>query len=192
MALSRWPLPCFATVSNADAFDFGDGWAMRVLRLRSVVDELNVCENQPERREGMSPIDRLLDDSGAGRGIAIGSTTTAASSSRSRRGRNLLARRALGDVAGVSVDDEPLAIGVPSVSDRDRSRPLRWRNLGSFDAAFDGGGGGPGEEGALEAMAGWSMPGGMTNQPSLGSRPLSVSASLNINSISPTRQQIAP
>lgn len=56
IALSKCPFPCFATVSSADALLLGEDWERRVLSERSVVDELNVCENQPERRVGRSPI----------------------------------------------------------------------------------------------------------------------------------------
>lgn len=123
---------------------------MIVLRLRSVEDELNVCENQPESRDCRSPMERVLGESLACRGIAIGSTTTAASSSRSLRGRNRLVLRLLEGLAAISPDDELLAIGVDSVTDRDRSRPWRWRNLGSFDVEF--GAALPGGDDCFEAI----------------------------------------
>lgn len=63
MALSRWPLPCFAAVSSAEPRVFGVGWdARRDGRERSLLEEeLNVWENQPDMRCGKSPPIRLLD-----------------------------------------------------------------------------------------------------------------------------------
>lgn len=56
MALSRWPLPCFAAVRIADALPLGEDWARMLGRVRSVVEELKVWESQPERRFGRSPM----------------------------------------------------------------------------------------------------------------------------------------
>ena len=65
MALSRWPLPCFAAVKSAEPFPFGEAEFVDMCCCesscgseRSVEDELNVCENQPERREGRSVTDK--------------------------------------------------------------------------------------------------------------------------------------
>lgn len=61
MALSRCPLPCFATVSKAEVF-FGDPAATAarcccersVGSDKSVVDGVNACENQPDSLLGIS------------------------------------------------------------------------------------------------------------------------------------------
>jgi hypothetical protein len=68
MALSKWPLPCFAAVRRAEAWVvlLGEGAAgvdseSRVGRERSVVEVLKVCVNHPERRVGRSLM-RDVDD----------------------------------------------------------------------------------------------------------------------------------
>lgn len=73
MALSRWPLPCFAAVRSADPLPFGDAelaeaeamccWESSCGSERSVEEELKVCENQPESLLGRS-VSRVLDDEG--------------------------------------------------------------------------------------------------------------------------------
>lgn len=155
IALSKWPLPCLATVRRALALLLGLLPAlMREGRERSVVDDEKVCENHPERR---SP--RREDDgptSGAevsgfpilaGRGIATGSTTTGLSSpppppvspSLSRLPRNLLPFRNLLGAGVLSIADStllPSLLGklvVETLFDRLRSWFCLCRNFGSFD-----------------------------------------------------------
>lgn len=72
MALSKWPLPCFAAVSRGFApLPFGEPpgkveepdmcacWERITGRVRSLEDVLKVWENQPERRVGRSLIFEL-------------------------------------------------------------------------------------------------------------------------------------
>ena len=69
MALSKWPLPCFAAVSKEFVpFPFGEltgkveepdmcvCWERITGRVRSLEDVLKVWENQPESLEGRSLI----------------------------------------------------------------------------------------------------------------------------------------
>ena len=59
MARSRWPLPCFAAERRGFAFDFGEDmwdWERMAGSERSVDEEENVCESQPESRVGRSLI----------------------------------------------------------------------------------------------------------------------------------------
>ena len=65
MARSRWPLPCLAAVRSGFDFVLGDDmcdWDRMAGRERSVEDELNVWENQPESRVGRS--DMRVDEEG--------------------------------------------------------------------------------------------------------------------------------
>jgi hypothetical protein len=109
IALSRCPFPCLAAVRMGFVclVRTGEVWpdCDRMLgRERSVVDELNVWANQPERRLGKSPIRELegeeepyrefrspgllegLSTDLRGRGIATGSTITGGSSTPSWEG----------------------------------------------------------------------------------------------------------
>lgn len=117
MARSRWPLPCLAAERRGFGFVFGDAmwdWERMEGRERSVDEELNVWESQPESRVGRSDMrvdgDEYMDTLGRMSEMPLG---------RSGRGR-ARGGSAVSTITGVSSALSPS----PSVV-ADCSRPLR-------------------------------------------------------------------
>ena len=126
MARSRWPLPCLAALRRGFDFDFGDAmwdWERMEGRERSVDEELNVWESQPESRVGRSDMraedDEYMDTLGRMSEMALG---------RSGRAR-ARGESAVSTITGIS---SPLSPSPSVVVDRS-SRARLWRVLAWFD-----------------------------------------------------------